>query len=364
MVRGALVALVAGLLLVLGTTATASADDEPPVDTPDPVAGPLRVMVVGDSMTQGRTGSATWRYWLWRELRRQQVPAEMVGPTTDIARGHTYERLDRGFDLQRAHAARGGTGFAYHLARVTDVMSTYLPDVVVLQLGYNDAPRHTAREIVQDTITYVKRARAVLPDVVFVVGEIPPRAVAAAGLEPERGAAALARRKNAITGRANQLLAPRLDAIPGVWRSHLRTDPMLPWAPRTMTYDGVHPDATGETLMAQRHAEALVAAGILPGPVELFRIRAWAPPVAPDQLSVIDDHLALRWARTFRELAATQVLAQVRDERRGTTFLLPGSDTGMQVVLAPGSYEVRLIAVRGSMRSRPGSPVIVKVRRP
>ncbi|MFC7503453.1 hypothetical protein, partial [Nocardioides sp. GCM10030258] len=56
-----LLAVAAGLAL----PGTAHGADEEP-DLPDDV---VRVLIVGDSVTQGSSGDWTWRYRLWRHLQ-------------------------------------------------------------------------------------------------------------------------------------------------------------------------------------------------------------------------------------------------------------------------------------------------------
>src|SRR5690349_14095584 len=68
------VALLAAALV--GASAPAGAEET------DPPAHPLRVMIVGDSITQARNGEASYRYYLWQELRRQGVDVDFVGPWT------------------------------------------------------------------------------------------------------------------------------------------------------------------------------------------------------------------------------------------------------------------------------------------
>ncbi len=41
---------------------------------------PMRVMIVGDSMTHGAEGDFTWRYRIWEWFRRENVSVQFVGP--------------------------------------------------------------------------------------------------------------------------------------------------------------------------------------------------------------------------------------------------------------------------------------------
>lgn len=43
-------------------------------------AAPMRIMIVGDSISQGHEGDWTWRYRLWQWVNAQGVPVDFVGP--------------------------------------------------------------------------------------------------------------------------------------------------------------------------------------------------------------------------------------------------------------------------------------------
>lgn len=50
-----------------------------------PVSEPRRIMLAGDSMTQGANGDRTWRYHLWNHLSPHVEGVEFVGPYSDPA---------------------------------------------------------------------------------------------------------------------------------------------------------------------------------------------------------------------------------------------------------------------------------------
>ena len=50
----------------------------PPDITSSPEA--IRIMVVGDSITQGVEGDWTWRYRLWEWFKSQNIAVDFVGP--------------------------------------------------------------------------------------------------------------------------------------------------------------------------------------------------------------------------------------------------------------------------------------------
>src|SRR5215468_102677 len=46
---------------------------------PSSVGSP-RIMIVGDSITEGSSGDYTWQYWLYEHLRADGIRPRMVGP--------------------------------------------------------------------------------------------------------------------------------------------------------------------------------------------------------------------------------------------------------------------------------------------
>src|SRR5262245_42446727 len=56
----------------------------PAGSTPARAADPVRILLVGDSMTQGSSGDWTWRYRLWQHLSEHGVSFDLVGPRTDL----------------------------------------------------------------------------------------------------------------------------------------------------------------------------------------------------------------------------------------------------------------------------------------
>ena len=127
------------VLLVLACPPAAAA-------APPPAADPVRILVVGDSMTQGSSGDWTWRYRLWQHLAGHGVPVDFVGPRDDLwdnvtglFGSHAY--VDPAFDSD--HAARWGRSMTLVEADKGDIpigqlVTDYHPDVVVEMLGVND----------------------------------------------------------------------------------------------------------------------------------------------------------------------------------------------------------------------------------
>lgn len=367
--RRALVGVALTVALALGAPAPVAAH-RPLAGTADAprstatAAHPLRVMFVGDSMTQGRPGSATYRYWMWRGFQEQGVPARFVGPRTDVnttspAMRHAYEHLDHGFADQLAHEAQGGSEIAYHLAMVTRVVTAYRPDVLVFQVGFNDTDTSSAARIAADTAEYLRRVWAADPAIRVVLGEIPPSAKQSAFDDVRR----------ARSVEANQLIAAAVAGDDRVAIAHHATHPFRPWNPVTDTFDAVHPNAVGETLFAQRFAEALVELGVFTKPVRLYHHEPWTPrlPVrATSRRHGIEANLSqAAWFSRAGHTFQTRVRVYQRARGGWPVVTTPWSPaTRVHVRIRPGRYWVEPVVRRSETQvSRPGGRVAVTVSR-
>ena len=138
------------------------------------------------------------------------------------------------------------------------------------------------------------------------------------------------------------------------------------WDPTTMTVDGVHPNATGEPLLAQNMADALAQLGFLTAPSVYHGPVSWTPaPVVTvrgrrgavgvvwgaaqvAKLRMSDVRLSWRpFGGTWREGSLV-----------GTRHHLSGTIGHLR----PGIYQVRLVPVRKWMLGDPGPAVRVVVR--
>lgn len=325
----------------------------PEEETPDPGHdGPVDIMFVGDSLVHGQTAMNTARFWVWRELRRNGVDARFVGPSTHLSKayGHSiYNRPRLGFRFQTAHAARAGSRFRYHLPRIPELV-THEPDVIVLQLGFNDARRHGHRRIFRDTKRFINGVRAQsVGDVRFVIGQIPlttkPR---------------LRRTINPTARRTNRRIMNKLGGKPGIAIARIQTatDPM--WHPKVHSYDGIHPNAIGETLLAQRYAEGLHELDVLPSTPWIHRRVAWRPAIRPlVRTGRGFIRVGIRHARLLAYARSAKVVVRGRNGVvRRTPHL---SRRAVRINVPRGRYRVRMQLTRGVMRGATG---ITRVRVP
>ncbi|MEU6818591.1 fibronectin type III domain-containing protein [Streptomyces sp. NPDC046860] len=163
---------------------------------------PLRVMVVGDSMTQGYEGDWTWRYRLWKWFHDQHIAVDFVGPykgtkaqaqpqpparpalqgetpgasldAPDTSGGYAAG-VDPAFDSD--HFGVWGRQAMQDKKLIRGMVAQYNPDLILVGLGFNDmgwfvsGPQGT----LDSMKTFVDEARAARPDVKFAVADVPQR---------------------------------------------------------------------------------------------------------------------------------------------------------------------------------------------
>ena len=348
--------LLAGLLTGVGAGPATAAI---PLLNPD---DRLRVMFVGDSITQGRQGDATYRYFVWREFVRQQVPVTFVGPTRELARTRgtpsNYLRTDLGFETQ--HAAKGSSQFPSHIARVEDLVRAHRPDVIALMLGYNDAGKTDGRTIAINTARYLELTWDVDRDVRFVLGEI---------TSAYRFKRTEATNRNRETAKANALVRKWYGDDPRVSIASNVTDARRPWHPAQHSYDGVHPTMAGQSLLGFHFATAFRAGGYLSAAPAAPTSPMWKVRPRIESVGVASNRsrgrqsVALRWPTQARRIYVKGFRLVIR-RPNGALVAVRNSATAKQarVFLQPGRYRARLVAWRGPMVSPPGPTKSFRVR--
>jgi lysophospholipase L1-like esterase len=328
----ALMVAIAGLVVGVGTAAHADAVP--------------RIMLAGDSITQGFDGDFTWRYRLFQEFSRQATPVDFVGPRRYTYGGsHVY--LAGGWDSD--HDAIGGSTLRGRVSDIRSDVATYSPDVLVALYGTNDLLNGaTVSALITSWRGYVASARSARPDVKLVLGEV-------------------ATPKAADRGTANAALHA-LAAELGTEQSPIVVaDLESPaWVPSRHSRDRVHPNPTGETLIAQRVAEALQSLGVLTATPQIARAHVpWTPPLRPTA-HPHGGRIAISWRRTKHRYRVHETRVRWINLRTGRSVTRFESRRVTHLVtarLAPGRYRIQVLGVRGTTRSHWGVPVVRRVTR-
>ena len=300
--------LAASLLLVVPSR---GAGDEP-ADAANDV--PTRIMLLGDSVTQGSAGDWTWRYRLWRHLRAAGADVDFVGPDRHLAdqAGPSYAYADRSFDQD--HAAAWGLWAAAGMERVGGLVTTHRPDVVVVMLGINDLLFNAPAESVLWCLQrIVEEARAADPGVDVVLSEVTQTWGTLDGRAEAVNAGLPALAASLTTPESRVSIA---HAAAGYRVSH--------------TFDGSHPSAQGEVRIAAAVADALSLLGIgapyprplrtvgnVPRPPVILRARpanravrlSWKPPAGATSFFLWrrDATAKHRWHRMAQPVTGTKL---------------------------------------------------------
>ncbi|MEU5766736.1 SGNH/GDSL hydrolase family protein [Streptomyces asoensis] len=211
----------------------------------------LRFMPVGDSMTIGSTGDHTWRYRVWRHLcSTYGGPFTLVGPretlydkAADSPASYAYADPD----FPRGHLAGWGEGWLHMAPLIGEAVRTTRADVLLVSLGLIDLGFYTnAEQTAQNARAFVAGARAANPHIAMVW--LPVIHNVRAANDPPF-AAQVARFNELLAKTAADLDEPAspilLASVPPTW--DIDTD----------TYDGTHPNASGEHQLASAFAEAM-----------------------------------------------------------------------------------------------------------
>ncbi|MCZ4118626.1 GDSL-type esterase/lipase family protein [Streptomyces sp. H39-S7] len=219
-------------------------------------------MFVGDSMTIGSAGDFTWRYRMWQHLCALGEPFAVVGPRTalyDKESGgpvsHAYAGPDFPPDARR-HLAGWGEGWLHMAPLIGDAVRAHRPDLLLISLGLIDLGFYTTAEQTAENLRgFVGEARAANPRIRMVLLPVIPNVRAEHDLPfAEQCADLNVRMSKAVadldTGASPLLLASRPDGY------ELLSD----------TYDGTHPNPSGEHRLAAAFADATHQAWGVGGP--------------------------------------------------------------------------------------------------
>lgn len=217
-----------------------------------PSVASTRIMCLGDSITHGHLGHASYRYFLWFDLIETGYNVDFVGQQDDIYGGppdpELYPQYHDTFD--RDHEGHWG----YRTENILDLLPGALdetePDVVLIHLGTNDVGQLGNTGIVlanENLRIIIGQIRAANPEAVILLAQIIP-------ISPESfygPNAHLIDQFNNMVSRIVHDLTTEPSPVVLVDQHHgydLAT---------MMQPDGLHPNLEGERFMAERWAFAL-----------------------------------------------------------------------------------------------------------
>ncbi|GGN61191.1 hypothetical protein GCM10011579_027240 [Streptomyces albiflavescens] len=214
----------------------------------------LRFMPVGDSMTIGSAGEHTWRYRMWQHLRATYGgPFKIVGPretlydkATDSPDSYEYAEPD----FPRAHLAGWGEGWLHMAPLIREAVRAQRADVLLVSLGLIDLGFYTnAAQTADNARAFIEQARAANPRIRMALLPVIPNVRAESDAPFAAEVAAF-----------NELLAKTVADLDEPRSPLLLASPPPSYDIHFDTYDGTHPNASGEHKIAEGFAEAMYQA--------------------------------------------------------------------------------------------------------
>ncbi|RSS78729.1 GDSL-type esterase/lipase family protein [Streptomyces sp. WAC06614] len=214
----------------------------------------MRFMFVGDSMTIGRAGDFTWRYRMWQHLVATfDGPFQIVGPRSALYDVHADEAVSHDYadpafpERARRHLAGWGEGWQHMAPVIGGAVAAHRPDVLLVSLGLIDLGFYTlADETAENARRFVAAAREARPGVRMVLLPVIPNVRA----ESDAPFAAECARFNELLAKAVADLCT--DASPILLGARPQDYDI-----HHDTYDGTHPNASGEHRLAGEFAAVL-----------------------------------------------------------------------------------------------------------
>jgi lysophospholipase L1-like esterase len=294
---------------------------------------PVRILVLGDSITQGSSGDWTWRYRLWQHLAAAGVPVDFVGHRDTVgpyAQGSDQDYVDTGFD--RDHAAYAGKMWTTTEGTGDEFVARHAPDVVMVMLGVNDLVfgGSSPEEIRDHARAFIRQVQVADPTVDVVLGLLTP--FAWADVRPTNDL--LLRLPLELSTPTSQVVAARTDVGYELPRD---------------TFDDVHPSANGEMRIAAAMADGLAQLGIgppAPRPVPVVPNGPRLEPVLA--VEPAEAGVRLRWWDTrgadgnyvWTRRADDPSWRRLADLQRGSEVVVTGAD-------AEGEPRFRLQPAKG-----------------
>lgn len=242
--KGALPKLVEEPVVPTPTTPPAPSPTSPTLPTPspiptpmpvppgEPIPGTVRIMPLGDSITEGVSGG--FRNGLWNRLTADGYKLDYVGPR--------YDKWTQVPD--KDHAGTPGFTTGGVIDNIDAWMNTYKPQIVLLLIGTNDlawwmteSPDATAGRVG----TIIDKIKATSPDTYILVGTITPMKGVAPPNNIDRNTLV-----NQYNAAVRKVVADR--AAKGARTSIAETNAAVSLSD---LYDEVHPNAAGHEKMAQ-----------------------------------------------------------------------------------------------------------------
>lgn len=205
---------------------------------------PMRIMPLGDSITQADSNHNSYRRPLWMQLRKAGYNVELVGSTQEHFQGSAPLA-----DFDRDHEGHWGWRVDQILEQIDAWARSSQPDIVLIHLGTNDINQGQSLEsTIEELRQLIQRLRNINPRLKTLIAQTIPCGEDAQVRQFNRMIVNLAKDTNT---KESPVIA--VDQFSG-FNAAAGKD----------TYDGCHPNESGEQKIADRWFAALKR--VLPTP--------------------------------------------------------------------------------------------------
>lgn len=196
----------------------------------------LKLMPLGDSITQGAVGRASYRYWLFQLLRQASIEVDFVGSQSQ---NHQGSNLFNDFDQD--HEGHWGWRSDQILAQIDTWARAARPDMVLIHLGTNDVfYNRDEASIIAYLSAIVDSLRVVNPRVTIIVAQLIPALL-----------------YDHIIFRLNKKIVDLVASKSTNSSKLMVVDQYNDINLLSDVYDGVHPNQSGEQKIAKKWFEAI-----------------------------------------------------------------------------------------------------------
>lgn len=222
-------------------------------------ADTLRILPLGDSITQAESNRASYRYPLWKKLIDAEYDFDLVGSMTQQYskynpgpapqpdyRGHQFDQDHEGHfawrvgEIIKGREHDNGSG----KGKLADWLKGYDLDIALIHLGTNDAFMRIPHKVTTHNLkTIISLLREDNPEVVILLAQLIP-----AAQSPGDDSAVEA---------LNKIIPKIASSMTTEQSPVIVVDHFSGFDITTDTYDKVHPNASGEEKMAQAWFDAI-----------------------------------------------------------------------------------------------------------
>jgi lysophospholipase L1-like esterase len=234
----------------------------------------MRILCLGDSITQGNQAHQSYRYDLWKDLVGAGYDFTFVGSMTSNFTGNPAFPDYQGRQFVNTHEGHygwkitdvlnGASSYGTGSGKLADWVQHYTADVALVHLGTNDMSSSSAATMAANMALIVDILRTDNPNMAIFLGQIP---ASAWGSPPWDFNARLATLASSVSLPNSPVSV--VDLSTG-WVSDSS-------APGTDTWDWVHPNPQGEAKIATRFSDAILSLAVVPEPASLALLLVCSP---------------------------------------------------------------------------------------